>query len=272
MRKIWRKRRREVICLNWKSFLAAVVLTALMLSLAFIPLSGSQTTFQYDPWADINDDGKIDAKDIGYVCRLFGKTGDPVNKTALLYNVNATLTELLSRIDQLNTSVTKLKSIMEARMPKKGYVFIPVSAFNPDFDEMDNGVDTYDFIRGSVLVVLRSSRAWVDFSAFVNLPHQSIITNMTVWIYDNSNYQINVLLCRYNPQTDTTDYIASVSTYPPSAKPGKVILYDDTITYPIVDNSKFTYMLLVDFCGDTSFPGDISLRFYGALIEYEYLQ
>jgi hypothetical protein len=169
-------------------------------------------------------------------------------------------------------SLTELKSIIEARMPKKGYAFIPAAAFNPEFDEMDNGVDTYNFIRGSVLVVLRSSRAWVDFSAFVNLPHQSIITNMTVWIYDDSNYQINVLLCRYNPQTDTTDYIASVSTYPPSAKPGKVILYDDTITYPIVDNSKFTYMLLVDFCGDTSFPGDISLRFYGVLIEYEYSQ
>jgi hypothetical protein len=263
---------KEVICLNWKNYLVAVLLCSMILALAFIQNSGSQTTFQYDPWADINDDGKIDIKDVAYVSRLFGTFGDPVNKTALLYNVNATLTELLSRIDQLNMSLTELKSIIEARMPKKGYAFIPAAAFNPEFDEMDNGVDTYNFIRGSVLVVLRSSRAWVDFSAFVNLPHQSIITNMTVWIYDDSNYQINVLLCRYNPQTDTTDYIASVSTYPPSAKPGKVILYDDTITYPIVDNSKFTYMLLVDFCGDTSFPGDISLRFYGVLIEYEYSQ
>ena len=30
----------------------------------------------YDPWADINDDGKIDMKDIGYEARLFGTTGN----------------------------------------------------------------------------------------------------------------------------------------------------------------------------------------------------
>jgi hypothetical protein len=70
---------------NWKSFLAAAVLTALMLSLAFIKLSGSQTTFQYDPWADINDDGYIDGKDISYTCRLFGKTGDPTKQVVISY-------------------------------------------------------------------------------------------------------------------------------------------------------------------------------------------
>jgi len=178
-----------------RDVLVAVLITFCITSALFaVKPIGSQTTFQYDPWADLNDDGIIDIFDLVNLANKYGTTGDPVNKTALLYNVNATLTELLSRIDQLNMSLTELKSIIEARMPKKGYAFIPAAAFNPEFDEMDNGVDTYNFIRGSVLVVLRSSRAWVDFSAFVNLPHQSIITNMTVWIYDDSNYQINVLL------------------------------------------------------------------------------
>jgi hypothetical protein len=63
--------------LNWRSFLTATMLTALMLALTFIPMSGSQTAMPYDPWADINDDGKIDIKDIGYACRLFGTMGDP---------------------------------------------------------------------------------------------------------------------------------------------------------------------------------------------------
>jgi len=63
--------------LNLRSFLAAVSLTTLMLALTLAPPSGSQLQRQYDPWADINDDGKIDAKDIGYTCTLFGKTGDP---------------------------------------------------------------------------------------------------------------------------------------------------------------------------------------------------
>jgi hypothetical protein len=31
----------------------------------------------YDPWADINDDGKIDVYDIGHLARLFGATGGP---------------------------------------------------------------------------------------------------------------------------------------------------------------------------------------------------
>jgi prefoldin subunit 5 len=300
--------------MNWKNYLVVVLLCSMILALAFIHNSGSQTTFQYDPWADINDDGKIDIKDVAYVSRLFGTFGDPVNKTALLYNVNATLTELLSRIDRLNASVTwiqskvdqlnilvtelqsrvlqlsasvatlnleidelrayltELESTMEARIPKKGYISISPAAFNPTNDEIDAGVDTYDFIRSSALIVIKSSKTWIDFSAFVNLPQQSIITNMTVWIYDNSNYQIDVWLWRYNLQTDTSDTIASVSTYPPSAKPGKVALYDDTITFPTVDNTKFMYGLTVRFQGDTSFPGDINLRLYGIQIEYEYSQ
>ena len=70
--------------MNWKNYLVAVLLCSMILALAFIHNSGSQTTFQYDPWADINDDGKIDAKDIGYTCRLFGTIGDPTK------NVNVT--------------------------------------------------------------------------------------------------------------------------------------------------------------------------------------
>jgi len=63
--------------LNGKNYLVAIMLTALMLALMFIPMSGSQTTVQYDPWADMNDDGKIDIKDIAYSSRLFGTLGDP---------------------------------------------------------------------------------------------------------------------------------------------------------------------------------------------------
>ncbi len=38
----------------------------------------------YDPWADINDDGKIDMIDMWYEAKLFGALGDPINKTALV--------------------------------------------------------------------------------------------------------------------------------------------------------------------------------------------
>jgi len=74
--------------LNLRSFLAAVSLTTLMLALTLAPPSGSQLQRQYDPWADINDDGMIDTRDVSYVCSLFGKTGDPTKPVIINHNWN----------------------------------------------------------------------------------------------------------------------------------------------------------------------------------------
>lgn len=38
---------------------------------------------QYDPWADINDDGIVDYMDISSTCRLFGTTGDPTKNVTV---------------------------------------------------------------------------------------------------------------------------------------------------------------------------------------------
>jgi len=240
-----------------------ITLVCLSLCVLFFGMATSRSgTNGYDPWVDLNDDGNIDYNDLYIFARAYGSSGTPINKTALLL-------ELLSRIDSLNASLIALESrveALEARIPKKGYIFVSPATFNPT-EDVD---DKYDFIRSSALIVFRSSVAWVDFCASVQLPHQSIITNMSVWIYDNSDYQINVWLSRYDPQTETANTIASVSTYPPTAKPGKVTLYDDTITYGIVDNSRFMYNIYVRFQGETNFPGDMALRLYGVLIEYEY--
>jgi hypothetical protein len=120
--------------MNVKIYLIATMLSAIVLALIFVPMSGSQITFQYDPWADINDNGKIDGTDITYICRLFGTAGDPINKTALLYNVNATLTELLSRIDQLNMTLIELQSkvnTLETLLPPNKIRILPID-FSPD--------------------------------------------------------------------------------------------------------------------------------------------
>jgi hypothetical protein len=77
------KRGKEVIYLNVKNCLIAAVLSAIVLALVFIPLSGSQTAMPYDPWADINDDGTIDGKDVSYTARLFGTTGDPTKNVSV---------------------------------------------------------------------------------------------------------------------------------------------------------------------------------------------
>ena len=57
----------------------------------------------YDPWFDVNDDGAINALDVKQVKMRFGSFGTPINKTALLL-------ELQSRIDELEARVEKLEN------------------------------------------------------------------------------------------------------------------------------------------------------------------
>jgi predicted secreted protein len=41
---------------------------------------------EYDAWLDVNDDGRIDMKDIGSVARAFGTSGQNVSKASLMYD------------------------------------------------------------------------------------------------------------------------------------------------------------------------------------------
>jgi uncharacterized coiled-coil protein SlyX len=95
-----------------KDLIIAILSTFCLTATLFmiVPIRSAIGIGEYDPWADINDDGKIDMKDIGYMARLFGTTGDPTNKTALLYEVNATFTELLSRIANLEARANELET------------------------------------------------------------------------------------------------------------------------------------------------------------------
>jgi hypothetical protein len=69
--------------LNVKNYLLAIFLSSMILALVFCLNVGSQTTVQYDPWADINDDGKIDIKDIAYSSMRFGTVGDPTKNVSV---------------------------------------------------------------------------------------------------------------------------------------------------------------------------------------------
>jgi len=74
----------------------------LILAITLVPVSTQQAVDEYDPWYDINDDGKIDIKDVAGVAIKFGTEGTPINKTELLL-------ELLSKVDDLNASVLELQ-------------------------------------------------------------------------------------------------------------------------------------------------------------------
>jgi len=49
-----------------------LVATTLLISPFVVGLTASR----YDPWADINEDGKVDIKDVAYTAKLFGTLGD----------------------------------------------------------------------------------------------------------------------------------------------------------------------------------------------------
>jgi hypothetical protein len=69
-----------------RDVLIAVLATFCLTSALFaVKPSGSQTSpkAQYDPWADLNDDGKISMDEIVKACELFGTTGDPAKRVII---------------------------------------------------------------------------------------------------------------------------------------------------------------------------------------------
>ena len=66
-----------------KTFIVGCLIGMFVALLIYTPISQTQTEKQYDPWADMNDDGKIDVKDIYYLASIYGTTGDP-NKPVVI--------------------------------------------------------------------------------------------------------------------------------------------------------------------------------------------
>jgi len=98
-----------------KNYLVAIVLTALMLALMFIPMSGSQSTKQYDPWLDYNDDGKISLADLVSLAQSYGTTGNPTkNVTIAGYHWSSTSYEIeipASSQGRINITTTGYRQI-----------------------------------------------------------------------------------------------------------------------------------------------------------------
>jgi len=61
----------------------------------------------------LNDDGKINIIDIVQIALAFGAEGTPINKTELLINVSITFANLQLRMDDLNSSLLELQSIVD---------------------------------------------------------------------------------------------------------------------------------------------------------------
>lgn len=66
-----------------KRFAIAFLFAAVLLTVAFAPLSGQQGS-NYDPWLDFNGDGKVDVNDLQTMGQTYGSSGDSTK------NVNVT--------------------------------------------------------------------------------------------------------------------------------------------------------------------------------------
>jgi len=81
------------------------IITLLLTALTLVPiLFVGVTASEYDPWLDTNDDGDIDIFDVVDVATRYGTTGTPINKTALLL-------ELQSSVDSIEERLSQVKSI-----------------------------------------------------------------------------------------------------------------------------------------------------------------
>lgn len=88
-----------------KRDLIVAVLTVFCLTstMFLVQLARSQTLGQYDPWLDITDDGKIQIDDVARVAKAFGTSGDPINKTALLLDIQDRVAILEKQADIVET-------------------------------------------------------------------------------------------------------------------------------------------------------------------------
>ena len=143
-----------------KDLVVTVLVTFCLTATLFmiLPTRSLPAIGEYDPWLDTNDDGKIDMKDIGAEARAFGSSGTPINKTALLL-------ELQTRIE-----------ILEANM-------FTSSSTNSSETDFTFSTDYKEMLDMSMNITLtKKSRLLMTFSAVVGVyfPNDVIIVRALV--------------------------------------------------------------------------------------------
>ena len=68
--------------MNRKYVLTATMISVVLLTVAFIPLSGQQSG-SYDPWIDYNEDGTVDVNDLSTLGQAYASSGDPAKNVTV---------------------------------------------------------------------------------------------------------------------------------------------------------------------------------------------
>ena len=232
-----------------------LVFTIVFVSLFFVNSTTSIANLQtdkYDPWLDLNDDGKIDIFDVVMVASAYGSSGKPFNKTAALI--------------ELQAQVSVLEATISARLPQVDFLSIPAAAFTSEADEPANG-DRYHW--GNSIDTFGDQAA--NFYAPVQLPSGVTITRLTSYWRDDGDDHVTCQLIRQLHGGGSTEILATVNS-PHVSGPGLGLTSNFTISYATIDNS-WQYYIWVRIPPPYNQPFPEPTLRYGfeyALILYEY--
>lgn len=135
----------------------------------------------YNSWYDVNDDGKIDGKDIALVASVYGTLGDLINKTELLIEVNNTYTQLLNTINGCNASLIDL----QGRVTTLENITLPL---NDTISTLKSRIDT---LNASLLNIVSSTNSLN--ASVINLQNRTTMLEGEVF-----QLQSNVTLLQTN--------------------------------------------------------------------------
>ena len=112
-------------------------------------------TGEYDPWHDINDDGTIDIFDVVSIANAFGTLGTPINKTALLLELQSKVQILEAKVESLEVNGTVLPDLYER--VKDSVVLIrgttsQGSGFVYNFSETMFVITNYHVVEGAISI------------------------------------------------------------------------------------------------------------------------
>ncbi len=226
----------------------AIVVVALLSSLLFV--SSTSSIGVYDPWLDTNDDGMIDMRDIGALARAFGASGEPINKTYLLYYA-------------INM-VTELNATFEARLPQREVVSIPAAAFVASTPWHEDVYVDHRYLLN------RNDTISGRFCAPVQLPHGVNVTRMYIYWRDNGTRKIVSELNKADGSSfgESGKWLMVHLESPEKDGPGWGYSTDYRINNSTIDNY-YQYYISVLLPPSHEVPF-LDYAFCYAIIEYEY--
>jgi uncharacterized coiled-coil protein SlyX len=199
----------------------------------------SQAPGQYDPWLDINDDGRMSMDEIVAATTAFGATGNPINKTELLIQVNATYAGLLSEIDSLNSSLLSLQAYLNMRITilevMVGEQQVRIANLETELAQMNSTIsqlsDSMDILNMTKLGKPDFDSLWCNITAGqqITFNHNLGTTNVLVYMIGNDTsgtlyiHQIkyggdtaypNEFGCRWQELTSTSIKVIRASNDP----------------------------------------------------------